>query len=237
MKRLMARPVLLGLAAAFALGGSLAAQEAQQEPARDDSFQGKVDVNEVLLDVLVTDARGNVIVGLGKDDFVVKEDGKPVDLPASPSTATAASWSPGKPAKKGLKIDRAPQDRYFILFFEDQKDAARRPRGCSPRARGRQPGPGWVRPRDAAQRLGGGRRATTRKLKVQQDFTQRPPGPDRGHPATLSRARPRGQLYPPGSKAGEGPSLTAGLPKGNELRDKTPTIYEALSDRPRPPAT
>ena len=39
-----------------------------------------MNVNEVLLDVLVTDAKGNVIVGLDKGDFVVKDNGRPVEL-------------------------------------------------------------------------------------------------------------------------------------------------------------
>ena len=37
-------------------------------------------MTEVLLDVLVTDAAGNVVVGLGPRDFVVEEDGRRVDV-------------------------------------------------------------------------------------------------------------------------------------------------------------
>src|SRR5262245_62338326 len=47
-----------------------------QAPDTQGRFEGQVDVREVLLDVLVTDRQGNVIVGLDRGDFVVKEDGK-----------------------------------------------------------------------------------------------------------------------------------------------------------------
>ena len=41
-----------------------------QEGSPAASFDDLVEVSEVLLDVLVTDKKGNVIVGLGPDDFV-----------------------------------------------------------------------------------------------------------------------------------------------------------------------
>src|SRR4051794_3665652 len=55
----------------FVAAVPLAAQQ-QTEP-----FKEKVDVNLVLLDAVVTDNRGNQILGLGKDDFVVRENGVP----------------------------------------------------------------------------------------------------------------------------------------------------------------
>ncbi len=52
----------------------LLAQQAQQNP---PALVEKVDVNLVQLDAIVTDARGNQMLGLGKDDFVVRENGTP----------------------------------------------------------------------------------------------------------------------------------------------------------------
>lgn len=230
MKRLMARPVLLGLAAAFALGGSLAAQEAQQEPARDDSFQGQVDVNEVLLDVLVTDRQGNVIVGLGPEDFVVKEDGKAVDLSGLTFYSSSRFLESGEEAaKKGLKIDRAPQDRFFVLFFEDQRDAAAEaPRLLSQQLEAGRRAQEWVR-RELAPADWVAVVSYDRKLKVHQDFSQ-----DRRALTEAIQDAVKGKsvdnMWPSRvPKAGEGPSLTAHLPQGNKLRDETPTIYEGLS--------
>src|SRR5947209_9009165 len=76
MSRTM-RMTALALVALCSLGRAVLAQN-EEKPL--GQFQGKVNVNEVLLDVLVTDAKGNVIVGLDKNDFVVKENGKPVAL-------------------------------------------------------------------------------------------------------------------------------------------------------------
>ncbi|HVR10672.1 MAG TPA: hypothetical protein VMW75_21680, partial [Thermoanaerobaculia bacterium] len=74
----MLRWTVLGLAALMAAGtGSAAAQEPPQQP--QPRFGEKIEVREVLLDALVTDAQGHVIVGLGKDDFVVRENGKRMD--------------------------------------------------------------------------------------------------------------------------------------------------------------
>ena len=82
MLRIM-RMTALALIALCGLGRAAAfAQEQPQEPQEkpQGQFEGRVNVNEVLLDVLVTDARGNVIVGLDKNDFVVTENGRPVEL-------------------------------------------------------------------------------------------------------------------------------------------------------------
>ncbi len=86
-----------------------------QEPA--ESFAGMVEVTEVLLDVLATDRSGQIVTGLGKDDFVVTENGEPVDL-------TGVSYYTTRYGPDGT-IDVAdgeiPSSRYFIFFFHDMK--------------------------------------------------------------------------------------------------------------------
>ena len=47
------------------------AQDDQQDQPQGE-FGEELAVTEVLLDVLVTDANGDVVIGLGADDFVVK---------------------------------------------------------------------------------------------------------------------------------------------------------------------
>jgi VWFA-related protein len=108
-----------GLAAALSsalLAVGLPGTAAAQPPATPQpTFREAVTVTEVLLDVLVTDASGNVVVGLGKDDFVVKDEGVPVEL-ASASFYSNRSFvgGPGPAPGDGSAI---PQDRFFVLFF------------------------------------------------------------------------------------------------------------------------
>ena len=68
------RWTVLGLAALVATlvasGPGMAA--AQDNPGQQPRFGEFIEVREVLLDALVTDPRGHVIVGLGKNDFVVR---------------------------------------------------------------------------------------------------------------------------------------------------------------------
>jgi VWFA-related protein len=75
----------------------------------------------VLLDVLVTDRKGNVIVGLDADDFVVEEGGVPVEVSGASFYSNrfeildGERTSVAKPA-----ANEVPADRYFIFFFHDQ---------------------------------------------------------------------------------------------------------------------
>lgn len=205
------------------LGSAARAQEPQPP-----QFEGKVNVNEVLLDVLVTDARGNVIVGLGKDDFVVKENGKPIDLTGvtfySNRRLTESSTAL---AKSGVSTEQVPEDRYFILLFEDQKDVAQEaPRLLSQSLEAAKRARGWVQdemlPNDWVAVA-----SFDTRLKIQQDFT-------RDRKAVVEaigdavKGKEREGNYPSRIDETKGPSLFAGLPKGTELRDKTTTLYEAL---------
>ena len=212
--------------AAAALTLALApAVKAQNEPPRQEGFGGEITVNEVLLDVLVTDKQGNVIVGLTPQDFVVKEDGRIVDL-------TGVTFYSDRrlvgSAREGVAVDKVPEDRYFILFFDDQKDSATEaPVLLSRQVEAGQRARDWVlkerQPADWVAVV-----SYDTKLKVQQDFTR-----DGRALADAVGAAVKGKdsegNWPSRIKEGEGPSLYAALPKGKELRDKTTTIYDALS--------
>ena len=86
---------------------------AQEQP----SFEERIDVNAVLLDVLVTDHRGNHILGLSKDDFIVKENGvqQPVD---SVDYFTNRQLLDQREESAPFKVERVLEDRYFVFFFD-----------------------------------------------------------------------------------------------------------------------
>lgn len=69
-----ALPLVLALASFLPLSFGSAEAQPQAE------FEEAVEVEEVALDVLVTDRKGNVVVGLDADDFLVREDGEPVEI-------------------------------------------------------------------------------------------------------------------------------------------------------------
>ena len=49
-------------------------------PSADTSFREVIDVNVVNLTVRVTDKEGRPVKGLGRGDFEILEDGKPVEI-------------------------------------------------------------------------------------------------------------------------------------------------------------
>lgn len=110
--------MLLSLFLALVAAPPLGAQQTKTQQAT--AFDGLVEVSEVLLDVLVTDADGAVVTGLGREDFVVEEDGREVEL-------TGVSFYTTRYADQGPDDETAPAtpgevptSRYFIFFFHDQ---------------------------------------------------------------------------------------------------------------------
>jgi VWFA-related protein len=88
----------------------------QQQP-----FQEEIEVNAVLLDVIVTDARGNQILGLGPDDFIVEENGvaQAVD---SVDYFTNRRLLDATEANAPFKVERVREERYFVFFFDKPTD-------------------------------------------------------------------------------------------------------------------
>ncbi|MFP5285937.1 MAG: VWA domain-containing protein, partial [Thermoanaerobaculia bacterium] len=128
--------------------------------------------------------------------------------------------------KRGIRADQVPEDRFFILFFDDQKDTAqdapellRQQLDAGKRAKG------WVEgellPNDWVAVA-----SYDTKLKVQQDFTRDKRALINAIDAAMKGKDPEGNY--PSRISAEGPSLLRNLPKGKELRKKTATIYEAL---------
>jgi len=234
----MQRQIRMAFAAAafLSLGPSLAlaAQPAPQPPADQPGarFQGQTNVNEVLLDVLVTGKRGNVIVGLNKNDFVVKENGKPVDLTGLTFYSNRRYLeAKDLSAKTGLDLDRVPENRYFILFFDDQKQSS----VASPVLLSQQVQAGiqakkWVSenllPNDYVAIA-----SYDYKLKIQQDFTHDTRSLAAAIDAAVQGKDTEGN-WPSRIAAAQAqalsPSLLANLPRGNDLRDQTTRIYDGI---------
>lgn len=220
---MMRLPTLLGLSAAIALGG-VAPAPAQEEPPRAE-FEERVEVTEVLLDALVVDRRGNLVLGLGPGDFIVTEDGEEVEL-TSATFYTNRRFIEGSRLVDELAVDPRTivEQRYFILFFED-------PRRLLPRLVSRQLEAvrftkrwieGALQPNDFVAVF-----SYDARLRVHTDLTN-----DLGSIlAALDDAavgRDRGPVRSTRTEPEPRPSLLINLPRGKELRRESTTIYHAL---------
>ena len=201
-----------------------AAPAVAQEPA--GQFEGLVEVTEVLLDVLATDSSGEVIGGLGKDDFVVEEDGQAVNLTGVDYYTTRYSASGEVLAEAG----DIPSSRYFVFFMHDQtRLGAPNNRLIRQQLEASRQSRRWVEeqmlPSDWVAVV-----SYDVKLKVQLDFTQ-----DRSLilEALDDAARNRdpeknigrgGRRLPPSGA----PSLLRHLPQGKQLRKETTRIYDGI---------
>jgi VWFA-related protein len=95
--------LLLALAVA---GAPLSAQQA--------TFSGSVEVRVVNVDVVVLDRDGNPVTGLGRDDFELLEDGKPVPISnflayQEPAPGTSAAATPETPGAAPPAAPREPE--------------------------------------------------------------------------------------------------------------------------------
>ena len=114
-KLLFSRLTPLWIAAALTFLSPCAAQDETSTELQLQTFEDLVEVSEVFLDVLAL-KDGQVAEGLGIDDFVVKEDGEPVELTSvsyyTTRYGTSSDQEPG--------VGEVPSSRYFVLFFHDQ---------------------------------------------------------------------------------------------------------------------
>lgn len=227
--RIPTRTILTTTLALLAATVLAAAPLLAQEQRPSGEFGDQVSVTEVLLDVLVTDAQNNVIIGLGPGDFVVEEDGEPVQVTGVTFYSNRRLAGPAPAALEStLEIDTLPEDRYFILLFEDQRqrqsdtsvnligqqlDAARRAKE-------------WVKkellPNDWVAVA-----SYDFKLKLQSDFTR-----DRGSLAkaidNAVRGRDPEKNWPSRTEGVQEPALLDGLPQGEALRKETLRIYDGI---------
>ena len=208
---------------ALALIAAIAPAVAQEEPA--GRFGERIQVTEVLLDVLVTDDDGNPVVGLAPSDFIVEEEGQQVDVvSATFYGGQNLLASPALAERLEPAGARSLRDRYFILLFEDLRRGSssllREHREAALRAQR------WV-----ANELGDNDWVAVAsyyaKLRIHQDFTR-----DRDRiSAALEEVRrgiDPGATWEADAQLGDAPSLTRYLPQGKELRKRTTRVLDAL---------
>jgi len=186
-------------------------------PGFAQQFEEKIDVNAVLLDVIVTDNRGNQILGLTKDDFVVKEDGVAQEVD-SVDYFTNRRLLDSREESAPFKVERVREDRYFIFFFDKPEDpGVLFDQLTQARYAIREFIREDMKENDLVAIVGHDVR-----LKVWSDFTS--------DKAVLERALEdsarfgKGQLTAP---AGEGPSILRSIDKSS-MNKRTGSVYQAL---------
>ena len=91
--------------------------------AQQPQYGEKIDVNLVMLDAIVTDSRGNQILGLDKDNFVLTENGVPQAID-SVEYFTNRRLLNLPEQQAAFKVERLRDDRYYVFFFDKPPDAA-----------------------------------------------------------------------------------------------------------------
>ena len=105
------------------------------QPETDEIFIESIDVNVVNVDVYVTDKKGNRIKGLGKDDFEVYEDRRPViitnfyavedgrptdeSLPEPTPASVAAQRDPGLQLRQAEPALPEDQRLHLIIYIDN----------------------------------------------------------------------------------------------------------------------
>lgn len=214
----------------------MTAQETPAESQAAAQFEERLDVIEVLVDVLATDRKGRVVTGLTAADFMVEEEGKSRSVTSATFYSTRyedldSSGGSGSPPPAGFPPPDVPASRYFVLFFHDQTFEARdRARLTSNRLRAAREARTWIDtemgPSDWV--------AVVRfdyRLTVQLDFSQERLKIDEAiESATMNR---RTEALRPSVRArrespGGGPSLTAGLPHIADLERASLRMEDAV---------
>jgi hypothetical protein len=103
-------PVVLLLAAGVALAAQEAqAPKAQDPPAAEETPTFPAQVEQVIVDTVVTDKKGGVIKGLTREDFTVLEDGVPRPSPRSRRSSCRTSPPRRRPLPRGSPSTRPPR--------------------------------------------------------------------------------------------------------------------------------
>jgi len=199
---------LIALAAALLATAPLAQQQTTTPP-----FGEKVDVNLVLLDAIVTDSTGHQILGLGKDDFVVTENGVAQKID-SVDYFTNRKMVDQPENKAAFKADRMRDDRYFILFFDKPAEGAMLSQIVRARAAASDFVRDQMKPTDRVAVAGHDVR-----LKVYSDFTN--------DKKQLMKALDDATMFGRGiTSKGDGPIMTN--VDMNTMMKHTGTVFEAL---------
>lgn len=99
------------------------AQNPPTEPVQQQPFGEKLEVNAVLIDAIVTDAQGNQILGLDKNDFLVTEDGVAQTID-SVDYFTTRRLLDSTEANAPFKVEQVHEQRYIVFFFDKPEGGA-----------------------------------------------------------------------------------------------------------------
>lgn len=199
----------------------LFAAPAAAEPPETPTFEGLVEVSEVLIDVLATDGEGRPVPGLGIDDFVLEEDGRPVKL-------ASVAYYTTRYDDTGAETGDVPSSRYLVLFFHDALMSGDfNARALRQQLKAGREAQDWV----GTELRGSDWLAVVSfdyKLKVHQDFTQDRESIVFAIEQAISRqdpekTQPRRRPPPSGT-----PSILRHLPEGKTLRRETRNLCDAL---------
>jgi VWFA-related protein len=208
-------------ATAAAPAGATNADAAADTPA--PALQERIEVIEVLLDVVVQDG-DRPVTGLGPQDFVVEEEGRPVEV-----TSATFYGTPEQLAASGEgDVERA--DRYFIFLFHDRsRDASFvRPLLLDAGQQARR----WVE----QERLPNDQVAVAMwdvRLKIYSDFTRDPDqmleAISRAVSARKEPDRGAGRSKEPLRPNADSPSLLLNLPAGPDLARDSRVFEKAVA--------
>lgn len=223
-------PVLLSLSLLSVLVVSLMprALEAQEEPTGPE-FEEEIQVTEVILDVLVTDSDGKVIVGLDENDFVVEEDGEPVEV-------TGVDFYSNREllGTKGTEMvpdevaDDVRRNRYFVLFFHDRRQDL--PAAMARLIEAGGAAKEWVRtgllPNDWVAVV-----SFDHKLKLFQDFTTDTEALVEAIDTAVEGGDPEDEKWPSRTeeRAPGTPTIADRIPTGKELQKGTYNFQKGLT--------
>ncbi|HEX3581204.1 MAG TPA: VWA domain-containing protein [Thermoanaerobaculia bacterium] len=174
-------------------------------------FGENLDVNLVVLDAVVTDGHGHQILGLDKNDFVVKENGvaQPVE---SVEYFTNRTLLNAPEEKAPFQVERTHDERYYIFFFDKPEEQQLWDRLAFARKAAKE-FVNALKPGDRVAVV-----AHDVRLKVYSDFTN--------DKAQLMRAIDDVSGSPRGLTSGSGPMMKA-IPE-DRLMNETGTVYEAI---------
>jgi len=217
-------PILAFTLAATALG----AQTPLDEPGNRPQFEGSVEVSEALLDVLVTDADGHVILGLEPSDFEVREGGEPVEVFAASFYSNRRFLERERAERLQVDPKGVPDARLFVLLFHDQIALAGDVPGLLARQlRAGRDAAAWVRDLDPGDLVAVASYGS--RLRLQLDFSADRRELERAIDRASRDARPPKRWPSRQPAQAEAPSLLAHLPDDTELRDASASIEGAIA--------
>jgi VWFA-related protein len=177
----------------------------------------RIDVNAVLLDVIVTDRKGNHILGLGPEDFIVKENGVEQTIDSVDYFTNRRLLNQREDAAP-FKVERVREDRYFIFFFDKPSN----PAGLFDQVTSAREAVKTFLDREMKETDLVAIVGHDVRLKVYSDFTN--------DKKQLVRALNESTRFGRGildAPAGDGPSILRNADK-SDLMDGTGTVYQAL---------